>query len=187
MKTFKVTVKQRTPYMQDQMHDESLEQFEKTGKGNSKTHDVSLPDYERALSACYLNKAGEHYIPAEHLIGCFINAGKRVKRNKRSMSEMVAGTWDIQPMQIIIPVFDEIDKRSAFNTKIKARILKIRPKWSIYKVSFTIHIDDEITSEMVRNIIEIGGNEIGIGSFTPRHKGKFGRFELVDFKEIKKN
>lgn len=189
MKKFRVTISSITPYMQHRMDDEKLEQWEKTHNLVVTAPDVSKEDLTRAEFHCYRNKDGQCYIPSEHIRGSLIAAGSMVKSKvgsaTKSMKSTVAGMFFVSPEQITIPDFDQIDKRSAVNKNVKARVITIRPKWTNLKATFELHVDnDTITKEMVTQIFEFAGNNIGIGSFRPTNNGMFGRFKIDEIKEI---
>jgi hypothetical protein len=76
---------------------------------------------------------------------------------------------------------DEIDKRPVVVRG--SRILRQRPMMREgWELSFTINIlEEQLPSEVVRKILEHAGKYVGIGDFRPR----FGRFEVVEFKEEK--
>ena len=104
------------------------------------------------------------------------------------MTNIVAGLFTISPEEIIIRQYDTIDKRSAVNRNVKARIITTRPRWNDLDLEFTVNVkNDTITKETVKSIIENAGIMYGIGSYRPEHKGEFGVFEIKEFKEIKNN
>jgi hypothetical protein len=64
-------------------------------------------------------------------------------------------------------------------------VISIRPKWDEWSVSFELHVDnDTITVETVKEIVENAGKFVGVGSFTPRCNGSFGRFDLMNLELI---
>ena len=191
MKKYSVTLKGITPYMQHRMDDQKLEEWEKNRKGIIERQDVSQSDSVRAEYHCYRNLDSQCFIPSEHLRQSFINAGAFVKSKvgnaRKSMKNVVAAMFMVSPEEITIPDYDLIDKRSAVNKNVKARIISIRPKWSNWKVTFTLLVDnDTITTNTIEEIINYAGSYVGIGSYRPTNNGYFGRFELVELKEGKK-
>lgn len=189
MHQFKVSIKGVTPYMQHRMDDEKLANWEKLRKYIIERPDVSLVDAERAEFHCYRNADGKCYIPAEQLRIALINAGgytkAKVGNAKRSMKNIVAAMFMITPEEILLPDYDQIDKRSAVNKNIKARVIVLRPKWSTWEAEFTLRVDnDTITEETIGEIITNAGQFVGIGSYRPTNNGYFGRFELT--KKIEK-
>lgn len=182
MKEFKVEIEGVTPYMQHRMDDQKLEDWEKNRKLIIERDDVAKEDAVRAEFHSYNDKDG-FYIPSEHLVGAFINAGALVKskvgNGKKSMKNIVAGMFSIKEPKLRLSKEYEIDKRSAVNRNIKARVITIRPKWNEWEAKFTLCVDnDTITKETVEQIITYAGQYIGIGSFRPTNNGMFGRFRL---------
>lgn len=183
MKTFKVIIKGVTPYMQHRMDDTKLEEWEKKRGSIIERQDVAKEDAVRAEFHCYRNGNGKCFIPSEHIRGSLINAGAYVKakvgNTTKSMKNIVAAMFFISPEHIELPDYDLIDKRSAVNRNIKARIITVRPKWSEWRVQFELMVDnDTITPETITKIFEYAGRYVGIGSFRPTNNGMFGRFEV---------
>ena len=189
MKKFKVTIFTER-YMQHRMDDKKLADWEKERGTIIERNDIALEDLKRAEFHCYRNKAGKCYVPSEHIKQSLINGGGQVKskvgNGRKSMTNIVAGLFTIQPEEILVRDFDEIDKRSAVNRNVKARIITIRPRWNELTLDFTISVkNDTITKETVKSIIENAGIIYGIGSYRPEHKGEFGVFEITKFEELK--
>ena len=183
MKKYKVKIVGKTPYMQHRMDDQKLEEWEKNRKLIIERDDVAKEDSVRAEFHSYNDKDG-FYIPSEHIKGALINAGAMVKskvgNSKKSMKNIVAGMFFIDQDKMRLPKNYVIDKRSAVNRNIKARVISIRPKWEEWKAEFDLAVDnDTITIETIKEIVVNAGNYIGIGSFSPRNNGMFGRFEVV--------
>lgn len=175
--------------MQHRMDDQTLEQWEKNRGPIHENKNASIEDAKRAEFACYRHENGKCFIPADQLRGAFINAGSYVKAKvggrSKSMKVIVAAMFTVLPEQIFVPDYDTIDKRSAVNKHVKARIIKIRPKWNNWEINFILQVgENSITIETIKSIIEYAGNYVGIGSFRPTNNGMFGRFELVDIKEV---
>jgi hypothetical protein len=190
MKTYSIEIKGKTPYMQHRMDDQKLSEWESNRKLIIERPEVSKDDLTRAEYHCYRNLDGKCFIPSEHLRSSFINAGALVKskvgNSRKSMKNIVAGMFFVEPEEILMPDYDVIDKRSAVNRNVKARIITIRPKWTNWKAKFNLLVDnDTITTETIKEIIINAGNSIGIGSFRPTNNGMFGRFGLENIKEIK--
>lgn len=188
MKKYKVEIKSKTPYMQHRMDDAKLEEWEKNRKLIIERDDVSKEDQIRAEFHSYQDNEG-FFIPSEQLKGSLIGGGAMVKskvgNSKKSMKNIVAGMFFIEEEKLRLPKNYEIDKRSAVNRNIKARVICIRPKWNEWKATFTLAIDnDTITEETIKEIINHAGNFIGIGSFRPTNNGSFGRFELINIQKV---
>jgi hypothetical protein len=181
---YKVKIVGITPYMQHRMDDIKLEEWEKNRKHIIERPDVNQADATRADFHCYRNKEGKCFIPAEQLRIAMINGGtylkSKVGSKTKSMKGIIAAVLQISPEQILLPEYDEIDKRSAVNRNVKARIMVVRPKWLKWQAEFEMILDNgTLTKEMITELITVTGNYVGIGSYRPTNNGYFGRFKLV--------
>lgn len=184
MKSYEVKIKGLSPYMQHRMDDLKLEQWEKVRGKIMERDDVAHDDLVRAEYHCYRNPDGKCYIPADQIRGSLIGAGTYMKAKvggrSRSMKTLVAATFIPTPDQILIPDFDTIDKRSAVNKNVKARIIVLRPKWTTWEASFKLEVhEDTVTKETIKELLTYAGQYVGIGSFRPTNNGMFGRFEVI--------
>ncbi len=190
MQKFNVKIQGITPYMQHRMDDIKLADWEKNRKQIIERPDVAKEDAVRAEYHCYRNGKGKCFIPADHLKGAIIGGGGMVKSKvgnaKRSMKNICAAMFFIEQDQVLIPDYDAVDKRSAVNKNVKARVIVVRPKWMDWSAEFTLLVDnDTITKDTVREILEQSGQFIGIGSFRPTNNGSFGRYSIAKLEPIK--
>lgn len=190
MKKYNVKIVGKTPYMQHRMDTQKLEDWEKQRGAIIERDDVAKEDAVRAEFHCYRNGNGKCYIPSEQIRASLINAGGYVKAKvgnaNKSMKNIVAAMFFINPEHIEMPDYDAIDKRTAVNKNIKARIVTVRPKWTTWEAEFTLEVDnDTITDQTIKNLFEYSGRYCGIGSFRPTNNGMFGRFELAEIKQAK--
>ena len=191
MKAYKVRIKGSSPYMQHRMDDQTLAAWEE-GRGMIiERLGLNTPDQVKAEFHCYRNDDGHCFIPSSQIKAALIEAGKLVKGKvgsaTKSMKNIVAGMFLVTPEQILLPDYDTIDKRSAVNRNVKARIITVRPKWNVgWEVEFTLKVKiDTLTPEMIKNIIQYAGEYIGIGSFRPTNNGEFGCYDVVSITEMK--
>jgi hypothetical protein len=182
---YKVKIEGITPYMQHRMDDLKLEEWEKNRKHIIERPDVNIEDAKRAEFHCYRSLVSDKcFIPAEQLRIAFINGGgylkSKVGNSKRSMKGVIAAVLQIAPEEILLPDYDQIDKRSAVNKNVKARVMVIRPKWSTWQAEFDMIFDNEtLTDQMITELITTTGNYVGIGSYRPTNNGYFGRFKPI--------
>jgi len=182
---YRVSIEGITPYMQHRMDDIKLEEWEKNRKHIIERSDINKSDSVRAEYHCYRNSDGHCYIPAEQLRIAMIAGGtylkSKVGARTKSMKGIVAAMLQINPEEILLPDYDTIDKRSAVNRNVKARVMVIRPKWTVWEAQFDMIFDNEtLTTETVTELINVTGNYVGIGSYRPTNNGYFGRFKLTD-------
>lgn len=181
MKKYHVVIESKSPYLQHRMDDIKLAEWEKTHSLVVTHEGIAKEDAIRAEYHCHRNKDGKCFIPSDHIKGALMAAGKLIKSkvgsSTKSMTSLVAAFFTIESDQIIIPNWDSIDKRSAVNRNIHGRVIVVRPQWTYLKVNFECYVDnDTIPIEMIQQLFDFAGNNIGIGSFRPTNSGKFGRF-----------
>lgn len=182
---YSVKIEGLTPYMQHRMDDIKLDEWEKNRKQIIERPDLNIEDVKRAEYHCYRNKDGKCYIPAEQLRIAMINGGtylkSKVGSKTKSMKGIIAAVLQISPEEIIFPDYDVIDKRSAVNRNVKARVMVVRPKWLKWEAQFDMVLDNgTLTKEMLTELVNVTGNYVGIGSYRPTNNGYFGRFTLKD-------
>lgn len=185
---YKVKIEGITPYMQHRMDDQKLEEWEKNRKHIIERPDVNQEDAKRAEFHCYRGANDKCFIPAEQLRIAFINGGgylkSKVGNSKRSMKGVIAAVLRVSPEEIEMPDYDLIDKRSAVNKNVKARVMVIRPKWSTWSAEFDMILDNgTLTKETITELIDTTGNYVGIGSYRPTNNGYFGRFKLISLEK----
>ena len=83
-----------------------------------------------------------------------------------------------------------IDTRRIVNKSTKGASLKSRPKLKSWKLPFQILIEDDFPVKpdpgpIVKEMLEEAGRRVGIGSYRPTCKGRFGKFIVTKFSEIK--
>lgn len=183
--TYKVSIEGITPYMQHRMDDVKLDEWEKNRKQIIERPDLNIEDVKRAEYHCYRNREGKCFIPAEQLRIAMINGGtylkSKVGTKTKSMKGIIAAVMRISPEDILLPDYDEIDKRSAVNRNVKARVMVVRPKWMQWGAEFDMVLDNgTLTKEMLTELVTVTGNYVGIGSYRPTNNGYFGRFKLKD-------
>ena len=85
---------------------------------------------------------------------------------------------------------DELASNEAvrFTVPVKvgqARILRTRPRFREWAVTFVLDCDDElIDAGHIENWLDIGGRRIGLGDWRPEKSGTYGRFETTSFDKI---
>lgn len=186
---YSVTIKGVTPYMQHRMDDEKLAEWETRRKKIIERDNLDTEAEKLAAYHSFIDENGNFYLPSDHIRMSLINAGSFMKSKvgnaRKSMANIVAAMFSINPEQIELPKFDTVDVRSAVNRNVKARIIVKRPKWMDWKAKFTLIIDDDtITKDTVADLLSYAGRYVGIGSYRPEHKGQFGRFEVENIERL---
>lgn len=78
-----------------------------------------------------------------------------------------------------------IDSRPVVVPATKGRIVRHRPKFEKWEVSFTISYDETLlTAQQVRQVVDDAGSRVGVLDFRPEKKGPFGRFMVTEWKAL---
>lgn len=82
----------------------------------------------------------------------------------------------------------EIDSRSVVIPATKGRVMRHRPKHNEWTCRFTLRLNEDVLApETVRQLLQEGGQQVGVGDFRPQKRGPFGTFDIVSWEELPKN
>ena len=173
---FHVVIKGISPLLQHQYN------MEKTTKGLSKAG-VSYDPREEAEKSLYQDESGTIVQPASHVEGAMVKEATNFKipgQGKKTFKDAFKAGIFIDP--ILIPhKFPkwEIDNQTV--VVVRARIVRSRPRLDKWELEFTINnIDERITPEILKMILEGAGRFKGIGDYRP----KYGRFDVITFEKV---
>ncbi len=141
---------------------------------------------EEAEMAAYRMVDGLLAVPSEHIYSCMVRTGGQFLvqgRNKATYKQIIKGALLVDP-EPLIPILDgkgeevrdyEIDARPAVVGR--ARIIRHRPLFSEWQLNFNLLIlaPDELPLKVLQDVLEKGGQTIGIGDYRPR----YGRFQVT--------
>jgi hypothetical protein len=111
-------------------------------------------------------------------------AGYHKGKGMATLAKPVAACVLVQEpyLPLGVSVFD-IDSRGVVIPATKGRIIRHRPVFSTWGVSFTVDYDDKlITEKQLREVVDSTGSRVGILEYRPEKKGPFGRFMVVEWK-----
>ena len=136
-------------------------------------------------SYLYLDERGTLVQPSTHIIGALKKAGAKFQisgQGKLTYKNLMgSGAVMISPDMITHEIQTwEIDRRPVVVQR--ARIVRSRPMLKKWALSFQVDFDeDEITREVIKEIMDFAGRRVGIGDFRPEKGGPFGRFFVSKF------
>ncbi len=155
----------------------------------------------------YRQKDGYLYHPAEGVRKSFLEAAKfyATKIGKISAKTFFNGIVTIIPYDYVLltrkgnPLSGDLDDELGYerldmsavnnNCKPPARIMTHRPMIDLpWESSFIFEIDDDMVpilndaiKKAIKETLKIAGKRIGIGVFSPRKTGTYGKFEIKKF------
>lgn len=144
---------------------------------------------EQAEPKLYLDAKGRPVLPTVNLMACLVEAGRFIKSGKSKLSTMrtslvPAGiAFDALEM-LLTPRKWDVDSRPVVIPSTSGRIICHRPRFDAWRISPEIVVDETLFSmAVVRELVDIGGQRIGLGDFRPSRRGPFGRFKVVEWKK----
>jgi hypothetical protein len=159
--------------------------FEDEAKGTVVSTTKKRDPVSEAESRAYRMKDGTLYVPAEAIKGCLVNAASYKKFGKYSAKPIIAGCVQILPQQISLKTKEyDIDERTVV-IRGHGRVIRARPTVEKWKVSFELEYDAGFIAagNLIREILEEGGQRIGIMDFRPAKLGSFGMFKVSRWDE----
>jgi hypothetical protein len=175
MKQIQATIKGVAPLLQHRFAEEEH------GANNSKKKSKVYVPEDEAKKCLYENKEIGIYEPSEHIYAAVVRAGTKFKFDKRAtFKEVLKAGVIVEPecIKLETPNGYTIDARPVVVQR--SRIMRWRPRFEEWKLSFTISIidDDNISPSTLKEILEVAGCS-GIGDYRPR----FGRFQVIEWRE----
>ena len=140
---------------------------------------------KQAEIAAYRDLAGELYVPAIAIQRCLISAASYSKgKSRASLQKQTAACVMVNPERLNLGVKTyAVDSRPVVIAATKGRIIRHRPRFDEWKLSFEIEYDDGLLSEKeLRKIVDDAGSRVGLLDFRPEKKGPFGRFMVTSWK-----
>lgn len=163
---------------------------EKIANGTSGALRGSQPlPREQAETKLYKDSNGKAVLPSANLLRAIVDAGVFVKNGKSKLSTqrsslIPAGVSIVEPELFITPGKWEADSRAVVNPATGGRMMCNRPRFDEWKIGFTLDVDDSMFAEkLVRELVDLAGQRIGVGDFRPARKGPFGRFRVDAWKK----
>ncbi len=154
--------------------------------------DVKDPRTE-ATKVAYIAKDGTFYFSSAAIPGCLGNAGAnhKLKGNRKTLRFVVPSAVRVPDPTITIcngngkPVKDfEVDSRPVTIPATKGRVMRHRPRFDQWSAKFRLLVNEKLLAvEMVHQLLNEAGEQIGIGDFRPEKRGPFGCFRVTKFEE----
>lgn len=189
MKQINVEITGKTPLL---LHRFTEEQQENATTGNrlSLKGDRGTPR-EQATQCLYTNEEGEIILPQPNLFRSIVDAGKFFKNGKNKVTTQKSSLIPalVEMDEVYYPIeFDEdwdVDTRPVRIPSTGGRILRHRPCFNKWRINFSMVVDEkEMSTSMLRDIVDAAGKKIGLGDFRPDCKGIFGKFVVTKWKEV---
>jgi len=195
--TYEVVATSLSPMLQDAMSEDEVERILIEGDRPAKV--TGIPRRERAGKKLYVGPSGECGIPSSVLLAAMREAGRRVKVGKAAISTATTTVLYsiVRIEQEFLPFPKECQewipdiRRGQMNSGAgkKVTVGLCRPKFPKWGFECTVVVNygvlQGLTEQHIKQLFEIAGTLIGVGSYRPSCKGPFGCFELKGLKLVK--
>lgn len=146
---------------------------------------------EQATPKVYTDSTGAPVLPGPNIFSAIVQAGTFIKSGKSKVtttkSSIVPAGLALMELECPISPRDwEVDSRAVVIPSTGGRVIAHRPRFDTWKTSFSLVVDTTVFSDtVVRELIDLAGQRIGLGDFRPARKGPFGRFKVTSWKVAK--
>ena len=140
---------------------------------------------EQAEFAAYRDSDKMLYIPGVAIQRCLIAAASYSKgKGRASLQKQVAACVLINPERCSLGMKTfALDSRPVVIPATKGRVMRHRPRFEEWSITFEIEYDDTLLKESeVRRVVDDAGSRVGLLDFRPEKKGPFGRFIVTKWK-----
>ena len=137
---------------------------------------------EQAEHAAYRTPEGQLYVPGINIQRAIVAGAAYSKgKGRASLQKPVAACVLVTPERCLLNQDGyEIDARPVVIPATKGRIIRVRPRFDQWELSFQVEYDNTLLKEdELRRVIDDTGLRVGLLDFRPEKKGPFGRFMVV--------
>ena len=139
------------------------------------------------------NGKGQLYLPGAAIMRLLREAGSTHKQrgSRKSVKHLVPAAVLVLDEAVLLfdpesrkPIIDfEVDARSAVIPSTKGRVMRFRPRIEKWLAAFRLRIDVDVLPEvLIKELLDQGGQQLGLGDFRPEKGGPFGTFTTVLWK-----
>jgi hypothetical protein len=124
------------------------------------------------------------YIPGVAIRQCLVQAAAYSKgKGRASLQKPVAACVLVTPERCLLGVGTyAVDSRPVVIAATRGRIVRHRPRFNEWEVTFLIEYDTALLNEAeLRQVVDDAGSRVGLLDFRPEKKGPFGRFMVTSW------
>lgn len=166
------------------------------GKGTRRQHVQRGTPREEAEKVAYRGADSTLYMPATCITRLLRDAGEfhKQKGSRKSLKYIVPAAVLIHGETIPLLQKDrttpinnfEVDSRPVVIPATKGRVMRHRPRVDAWTSTFELKINELVLDEaIIRQLLNEGGLQQGIGDFRPQRGGPFGTFDVVHWQVLK--
>ena len=182
-----------TPLLQHRFGDSEQQEAAKATRRASIQEETPRSAAEKVA---YMNPKGEFYFPGAAISRLLREAGgaHKLKGTRKSVKYVVPAAVLVLDDAVVIRNGDgktpiagfEVDSRPVTIPATKGRVMRHRPRFDAWSATFELRVNEKVLSpEVVHQLLQEGGEQIGIGDFRPEKGGPFGTFRVTKWEEQK--
>ncbi len=184
MKKFHVKIKGIAPLLQARHLSPDEEQTMLSRESSRKAKVKDLTDKEQFEMHAYKNKTGKFIQPSEMIEAAMTKSGTNFKlEGKKTYKDLMKTGILVEETEIVHKNQKFVlDARWGRNKNTGGAVWVVRPRVDDWELEFTLDLlqDERCEGDMLKEILNYAGLYVGIGAWRP----KFGRFEIVEWKEL---
>lgn len=187
------TIEGISPLLMHRFTDEAQQSATSGTRTSSAAGDRGTPR-EQAEACLHTDEGGNPIMPQPNIMSCIIEAGKFFKNGKSKITTLKTS---LLPSCVFLlePYYKlehdepwDVDARPVRIPTTGGRIIRYRPCFQDWKVSFAIELDEtELGMKLLREILDAAGKKVGLCDFRPGTKGPFGRFKVTHWEVDKES
>jgi len=178
----KLTVEGLTPLIQNKMKEALIKEMEdvRSGKANKvNAKRTAIDPKKEYLKSAYQQEGGGFGFPASAFKQCAVRAGKALglaMTDARTLFFVLPTAPDGECVSIKSK--KPILRKDPVNVKT-GKDLRFRPEFRDWTAELLVKYDkDRVTLEQVANLLDHGGQTVGVGEWRPERNGTFGMFRI---------
>lgn len=186
MKIYNISVQGTSPLLMNRPNQFDIAEKSKDVKRENRT------PKELASDKLYIDGEENVYLPATWFQGAIVEAGKQKKMGgkgsaKATYSKVAGSCVEINPFEIFPKNAEwKVFSVLATNPTTRGKNMLHRPMFESWEVSFEVSFDEnQIEPAVMKELFDIAGRMVGVGDWRPAKKGRFGKFQVTNWKEAR--
>ena len=156
----------------------------KRGSNRTEADDARLAQLE-CLTSFWLDEKNMPTIPVTALRSCIENGARKLKQGpqvREGLVVLATESFDYDKKKLGKDL-DTLCDKAQFTVPVvvqRARVARTRAKFDTWAATFLVEVDDELVDKaQLEQWLDIAGRRVGLGDWTPRKSGHYGRFKAT--------
>ena len=162
----------------------------KRGSNRTPADEAKLRQLE-CLAGLYIDAQKRPTLPTHVIRSCIEGGARKLKEGPQMREGLFVRSTDKfeYDKKRYGTSLESLAKKTQFTADVRvsrARIMRTRPKFDEWGVTFSVDADDELVDrDRLERWLEIAGRRVGIGDWRPACSGTYGMFRVDHVKEVR--